>query len=53
MYVIALAPQQLEANNLAKLLTAIRAGKTYANLHTMTSPGGEIRGQILAEERDR
>jgi hypothetical protein len=51
--VIALGTQQLEANNLAKLLKAIRAGKTYANLHTATSPGGEIRGQILAEDRDR
>jgi hypothetical protein len=51
--VLPLASQQLEANNLAKLLKAIRAGKTYANVHTMTSPGGEIRGQILAEGRDR
>ena len=38
--------QQLEAANLAKLLAAIRAGKTYANVHTSSSPGGEIRGQI-------
>ncbi len=44
--VIGLAPQQLEAHNLPKLLAAIRAGKAYANVHTMTSPGGEIRGQI-------
>jgi hypothetical protein len=51
--VIGLPSQQLEANNLAKLLKAIRAGKTYGNVHTMTSPGGEIRGQILAEERER
>ncbi len=45
--VIGLPSQQLDPNDLAKLLRAIRAGKTYANLHTMTSPGGEIRGQIL------
>jgi hypothetical protein len=51
--VIAVVSQQLEANNLAKLLTAIRAGKTYANLHTMTSTGGEIRGQIRAEDKDK
>ena len=43
--------QQLEAGNLAKLLAAIRAGKTYANLHTPQSPGGEIRGQIREAEK--
>ena len=51
--VIGLAPQQLEANNLAKLLAAIRAGKTYANLHTATSPGGEIRGQIRDDHKGK
>jgi hypothetical protein len=25
---------------------AIRARVTYANVHSMTQPGGEIRGQI-------
>jgi hypothetical protein len=45
--VIALTTQQLEVNNLEKLLSAIRAGETYANVHSTTSPGGEIRGQIL------
>ncbi len=43
---IGLATQQLEPNNLAKLLAAIRAGKTYVNIHTATSAAGEIRGQI-------
>jgi hypothetical protein len=51
--VIALPSQQLEINNLAKLLRAIRAGETYANVHTMTSPGGEIRGQIHNDEKDK
>jgi CHRD domain len=45
----ALTSQQLEAGNLAKLLAAIRAGKTYANVHTATSGGGEIRGQIKGD----
>ena len=51
--VLALTSQQLDLHNLAKLLSAIRTGKTYANLHTLTSPGGEIRGQIRADERER
>ena len=51
--VLALTSQQLDLHNLAKLLSAIRAGKTYANVHTLTSPGGEIRGQIQADERER
>jgi hypothetical protein len=51
--VLPLATQQLEASNLAKLLAAIRAGKTYANVHTMTSPGGEIRGQIHDDDQGR
>jgi hypothetical protein len=51
--VIGLTSQQLEVNNLPKLLAAIRAGKTYANVHTMTSPGGEIRGPIHDDEGDK
>jgi len=42
----ATAPQQLEAGDLAAVLTAIRAGAAYANVHTNVSPGGEIRGQL-------
>jgi CHRD domain len=41
-----MAPQQLEAGDLAAVITAIRAGAAYANVHTSISPGGEIRGQI-------
>jgi hypothetical protein len=50
--VIGLPSQQLDAHDLAKLLRAIRHRKTYANLHTMTSPGGEIRGQITPVRRE-
>ena len=42
----ATASQQLAAEDLAAVLTAIRAGAAYANVHTNVSPGGEIRGQI-------
>jgi hypothetical protein len=51
--VIGLTSQQLELHNLPKLLAAIRAGRTYANVHTMTSPGGEIRGQIHDDDKDK
>jgi hypothetical protein len=40
--------QQLEAGELDEVVAAIRAGVAYANVHTQQSPGGEIRGQILA-----
>jgi hypothetical protein len=30
-----------------------RPGKTYANVHSMTSPGGEIRGPIHDDEKKR
>jgi len=42
----ATASQQLNAGDLAAVITAIRAGMAYANVHTNVSPGGEIRGQI-------
>jgi adenosylcobinamide amidohydrolase len=51
--VLPIVTQQLEAANLAKLLEAIRAGKTYANVHSTTSPGGEIRGQIHDDDKDK
>jgi hypothetical protein len=40
------SPQQIEAGELAEVIAAMRAGKTYANVHTAVSTGGEIRGQI-------
>src|SRR2546426_9248082 len=44
--------QQL-GGNIEEVITAIRAGAAYANVHTLISPGGEIRGQIRANRRDR
>ena len=38
--------QGISAGEFAELLGHIRAGRTYANIHTTNSPGGEIRGQI-------
>ncbi|HEV8661532.1 MAG TPA: CHRD domain-containing protein [Candidatus Methylomirabilis sp.] len=38
--------QGIAAGELAELIAAIRAGKTYVNVHTDKHPGGEIRGQV-------
>jgi CHRD domain-containing protein len=47
------ASQQIVAGELAEVLAAIRAGVTYVNVHaTPLNPGGEIRGQLRAGERD-
>jgi hypothetical protein len=40
----------LEAGNLAELIRAIRAGATYANVHSTLRPGGEVRGVIRVQE---
>jgi hypothetical protein len=34
------------AEEFAQLINEIRAGKTYANVHSNICPGGEVRGQI-------
>jgi hypothetical protein len=38
--------QGIEAMNFAELAAALRAGHTYANVHSTKWPGGEIRAQI-------
>jgi hypothetical protein len=40
------ATQGIEAGSFAEAVRAIRAGATYANVHSTRWPNGEIRGQI-------
>jgi CHRD domain-containing protein len=47
--VLAIAPQGIDANGFAEVLRAIRAGATYANVHSERFPGGEIRGPITRD----
>ena len=51
--VLAIGTQQIDVNNLDEVLAAIREGVAYVNVHSATSPGGEIRGQLKAEGKDK
>jgi hypothetical protein len=42
------AAQGIAANEFAEVVRAIRSGFGYANIHTVQSAGGEVRGQIGA-----
>ena len=44
--IIGPAGQGIAAGEIAEVIAAMRAGVTYANVHTNKHPGGEIRGQI-------
>jgi hypothetical protein len=49
--VVGPAEQGIEPGELGELLRAMRAGVTYANVHTDQFPNGEIRGQIKPRGR--
>jgi len=44
--------QGIEAGAFDELLAAIRAGKTYVNIHSSKWPAGEIRSQIEHDDHD-
>lgn len=41
--------QGYAVGDIAPVIAALRAGLTYANMHTAKFPGGEIRGQVLPD----
>lgn len=50
--VLAQALQGIAAGEFAELVRAIRAGATYANVHSSLHPPGEIRGAIRGRDDD-
>ena len=49
--VIGPAGQGIAPGEMSELIAAIRAGRAYANVHTSSFPGGELRGQINDENQ--
>lgn len=45
--------QGISAGEFAEALRAMRSGAAYVNVHSTLFPGGEIRGQIGGDGRDR
>ena len=44
--VVGPAGQAVPAGSFADAIRAIRSGNAYANVHSTSAPGGEVRGQI-------
>jgi hypothetical protein len=51
--VIGPAGQGIDPGEWEEIVQAIREGVVYANAHTDLFPGGEIRGQLLTDQRRR
>ena len=49
--VVGPVPQGIRPGEFGELLRAMRAGFTYANVHSTAFPNGEIRGQIVRRRR--
>jgi CHRD domain len=50
--VLAIATQNVLANDFDALVDALASNTAYANIHTTALPAGEIRGQIHRDRRD-
>jgi hypothetical protein len=51
--VLPITAQGLDAGQFEELVQAIRAGATYANVHSSAFPPGEIRGQIQSGKKPK
>lgn len=51
--VVGPAGQGIAAMEFQEFVDAMRAGVTYANVHTVARPAGEIRAQLEGDDKDR
>jgi hypothetical protein len=48
-----IAPTSDTVNEFAELVSLLRSGVTYANVHSSKFPGGEVRGQVHLDRKNR